>query len=100
MDISQVGRDWNFRRTVWGAGHPKDGSGKRMPLSICVPATATRGRTIDDTPGLAASNPSPVVGTVGRVETIQLFSPPMSGQLSPGSPRTIAFEDLGDSSVP
>ena len=46
--------------------------------------------------------PSPVVGAVdlpavGRVETIQLFSPPMSGQLSPGSPRTVAFED---SSVP
>ena len=24
----------------------------------------------------------------------------MSGQLSPGSPRTVAFEDLGDSLVP
>ena len=105
VDISQVGRDWDSRRTVWGAGHPKDGSGKRMPLSVCVQATATSGRAIDDTPGLAASDPSPVVGTVdlpavGQVETIQLSSPPMSGQLSPGSPRTIAFEDLGDSSVP
>ena len=46
-----------------------------------------------------------MVGTVdfpavGQVETIQLSSPSMSGQLSPGSPRTVAFEDLGDSSVP
>ena len=37
---------------------------------------------------------------MGRVETIQLSSPPMSGQLSPGSPRMVAFEDLGESSVP
>ena len=86
-------------------GHPKDGSGKRMPLSVCVLAMATSGRAMDDTPGLAASDPSPVVRTVdipavGQVETIQLSSPPMSGQLSPGSPRTVAFEDLGDSSVP
>ena len=98
VDISQVGRDWDSRQTVWGAGHPKDGSGKRMPLSVCVPATATSGRAIDDTPELAASDPSPVVGAA--VETIQLSLPPMSGQLSPGSPRTVAFEDLGDSSVP
>ena len=46
-----------------------------------------------------------MVGTVdipevGRVETFQLSSLPRSGQLSPESPRTIAFEDLGDSSVP
>ena len=34
------------------------------------------------------------------METIQLSSPPRSGQLSPESPPTIAFEDLGDSSVP
>ena len=105
VDISQVSRDWDSRRTVWGVGHPKDGSGKWMPLSICVLATATRSRAIDDTPGLAASDPSPVVGmvdlpAVGWVETIQLSLPPMSGQLSPGSPRTIAFEDLGNSSVP
>ena len=45
-----------------------------------------------------------MVGTVdlpavGWVETIQRSLPPMSGQLSPGSPRMVAFEDLGDSSV-
>ena len=34
------------------------------------------------------------------METIQLSSPPRSGQLSPDSPRTIAFDDMGDSSVP
>ena len=36
----------------------------RMPLSVCVPATATKGRAVDDTPGLAASDPSPVVAAV------------------------------------
>ena len=66
----------------------------------CVPAMATSCRAINDAPGLSASDPSPVVGTVdlpavGRVETIQLSSPPMSGQLSPGSPRKVSFEDLG-----
>ena len=68
--------------------------------SVSLPGPAK-----DDTPGLAASDPSPVVGTVdlpevGWVETIQLSSPPRSGQLSPESPWTIAFENLGDSSVP
>ena len=76
-----------------------------MPLSVCVLATATSGRALNDAPGLSASDPSPVVGVVdipavGRVETIQLSLPPRSGQLSPGSPRMVAFEDLGDSSVP
>ena len=80
-------------------------SGKRMPLPDCVLAMATSGRTIDDTPGLASSDPPPVVGMVDvpaveQVEIIHLSSPPMSGQLSPGSPRTVAFEELGDSSVP
>ena len=83
VDISQVGRAWDSRRTV-----SKGGSGKRMPLSVCVPATTTRGRAIDNAPGLSASDPSPVVGAVdlpavGWVETIQLSSHPMSGQLSP-----------------
>ena len=62
-------------------------------------------RAEDDTLGLAAASPFPVVGTVdipevGRVETISLSSSPRSGQLSPDSPRTIAFEDSLDSSVP
>ena len=105
VDISQVGRDWDSRWTVWGAGHPKDCPGKRMQRSACVPATAMKVRAKDDTPGLAASDPSPVVGTVdipevGWAETIQLSSPPRSGQLSPESPWTIAFEDFGDSSLP
>ena len=82
-----------------GCGAPKGLPGKRMQRSACVPASATKIRAKDDTPGLAATDPSPVVGTVdipevGRVETIQLSSPPRSGQLSPESPRTIAFEDL------
>ena len=100
VDISQVGQAWDSRRTV-----SKGGSGKRMPLSVCIPATTTSGWDLDDAPGLSVPDPSPVVGTVdipavGRVVSVQLSSPPMSGQLSPGSPRTVAFEDLGDSSVP
>ena len=100
VDISQVGLDWDSRRTVRVAGHPKDSTSKRMQPSACVQAPAE-----DDTPGLPAAGPSPVVGTdvipeVGWVETIQLSSPPRSGQLSPDSPRTIAFDDMGDSSVP
>ena len=80
VDISQVGRAWDSRRTV-----SKRGSGKRMPLSVCVPATATSGRDLDDAPGLS-TDPFPVVGGValpamGRVETIQLSSPPRSGHL-------------------
>ena len=76
-----------------------------MPLPACVPATATSGRTINNTPGLASSDPPPVVGMVDvqaveQVEIIHLSSPPMSGQLSAGSPRMVAFEELGDSSVP
>ena len=36
VDISQVGRDWDSRQTVWGAGHPKDSTSKRMqdPLAF------------------------------------------------------------------
>ena len=103
-DISQVGQDWDSRWTVWGAGHQKDSAGKWMQRSARVQASATEVRAEDDTPGLAATGPSLVVGTdaipeVGRVETIQLSSPPRSGQLSPDSPQTIAFDDMGDSSV-
>ena len=55
VDISQVVRAWDSRRTV-----SKGGSGKRMPLSVCVPATAS-GRAMDDAPELSASDPFPVV---------------------------------------
>ena len=64
VDISQVGRDWGSRRTVWGAEHPKDCPGKRMQRSACVPASATKIQAKDDTPGLATADPSQVVGTV------------------------------------
>ena len=48
----------------------------------------------------AGRQASPVVGpvdipVVGQVETVHLSSPPMSGELSPGSLQTIAFEDVG-----
>ena len=41
-DISQVGRVWDSRQTVWGAGHPKDIPGGRMQRSACVQASATK----------------------------------------------------------
>ena len=34
------------------------------------------------------------------MESVRLSSPPLSGQLSPTSPQTVAWENLGDSSVP
>ena len=100
VDISQVGRAWDSRRTV-----SKGGSGKQIPLPMCIPATTTSGRDLDVAPRLSGPDPPPVVGTVGipaveSVESVQLSSPPMSGQLSPASPQTVAWEDLGDSSVP
>ena len=99
-DVSQVGRAWDSGRTV-----SRGGSSKRMPLSMCIPATTTSGRDLDGTPGSSGHDPPPVVGTVAipaveSVEAIKLYSPPLSGQLSPASPQTVAWEDLGDSSVP
>ena len=38
VDISQVGRDWDSRRTVWGAWHSKDIPGGRLQQSACVKA--------------------------------------------------------------
>ena len=37
---------------------------------------------------------------VESVQAVKLSSPPMSGQLSPVSSQTVAWEDMGDSSVP
>ena len=55
VDISHVGRDWDSRRTVWGAGHPKELVGKQMRRSVCLQASATEVRAKDDTPTLFAS---------------------------------------------
>ena len=91
-------------RAVWGAGHLKDIPGSRVQRSACVKALATKVRADDKPPGSEAAGFSPVVGTddipqVGRLEIIQLSSPPDSGQLSPDSPLAVAFEDMLDSSV-
>ena len=87
------------------AGHRKDSPGKQMQRFACVQSSDMEVRANTDTPGLAVTGLFPVVGTVDIpevrwVETIQLSSPPRTGQLSPESPRTIAFENMGDSSVP
>ena len=34
------------------------------------------------------------------METVQPSTPPDSGQMSPDSPQTVAFDDMVDSSVP
>ena len=115
VDVSQVGRAWDSRRTVSSGD-----SGKRMPLPLCIsgveqmsthppavtpiPATITS-RDIDVTPGSSDPVPVPVVGpvTVPVVESVQavkLSSPPLSRQLSPVSSQTVAWEDMGDLSVP
>ena len=56
-------RLWSFSSRS-GMGFPTDSVGWGAgPLPACVPATATSGWAIDDTPGLANSDLSPVVGT-------------------------------------
>ena len=100
VDVSQVGRAWDSRWTV-----SRGSSRKQMPLPLCIPATTTSGRDIDVTLGSSGPDPPPVVGTVAipvveSVEAVKLSSPPLSGQLSPASPQTVAWEDMGDSSVP
>ena len=58
---------------------------------------------MDDLPlGAGAANVTPEVRTddvpqVGRMETVP---PPDLGRLSPDSPRTVAYDDVVDSSVP
>ena len=99
VDVSQVGRAWDSRRTV-----SRGDSGKRMPLPLCIPATITS-RDLEVTPGSSGPDPVPVVETVTvpgeeSVEAVKLSSPPLSGQLSPASPQTVAWEEMGDSSVP
>ena len=96
--------EWYFRRSV-SVGHPKNSTDERMQHSACVQSSAPEVRPKADIQNFSADGPSPVVGSVdipevGRVETIQLSSPPRSGQLSPESPQTVAFGDMGDSSVP
>ena len=81
VDISQVGRAWDSRRTV-----SKGGSGKQMPLPMCILATTTSGWDLDVVPRLSGPDPPSVVGTVGipaECEIRPIFSLSMSGQLSP-----------------
>ena len=102
QELSPV--DWFFRRTV-SMGRPEHGPDGQQQHSAGVQDSAPAVRTRANQPGLSVAGPSPVVGPVarqgvGQVETVHLSSPTMSGQPSPGSPQTIAFEEMGDSSVP
>ena len=85
-------------------GHPEDGPDGQQH-SACVQDSTPAVRPRANKPGSSVAGHSPVVGPVarqgvGQAETVHLSLPTMSGQLSPGSPQTIAFEGMGDSSVP
>ena len=87
QELSPV--DWFFRRTV-SMGHPENVPDGQQQHSSCVQDSGPAVRSRADKPGLSVAGPSPVVGSVvrpvvGQVETVHLSSPPMSGQLSPGS---------------
>ena len=105
VDLSQVGRDWDTRRTVWGARHPKDIPGGRLQQSACVGALSPEVRSSNITPGAGAADLTPVVRPddvpqVGWMEPVQPSTPLDSGRMSPDSPQTVAFDDMVDSSVP
>ena len=52
VDISQVGRAWDSRRTV-----SKGGLGRRIPLPMCIPATTTSCRDLNVVPRLSGPDP-------------------------------------------
>ena len=97
VDISQVCRAWDSRRTV-----SQGGSGKQMPLPLNILATTTSGRELDVVPRPSGSDAARWLEQWkwNSMETVRLSSPPLSGQLSPASPQAVAWECLGDSSVP
>ena len=97
MDISQVCRAWDSRRTV-----SQGGSGKQMPLPLNIPATTISGRELDVVPRPSGSDAARWLEQWkwNSMETVRLSSLPLSGQLSPASPQAVAWECLGNSSVP
>ena len=84
---------------------PENGPDGQQQHSACVQDSTPAVRPRANKPGLSVADLSPVVGPVvmqgvSHAETVHLSAPTMLGQLDPGSPQTIAFEELGDSSVP
>ena len=105
VDPSQVGRDWDTRRTVWGAKHPQDIPGGRLQQSTGVGALSPEVRASDIPPRAGAADLTMMVRSgdgpqVGRMETVPPSTPLDSGWMSPDSPQTVAFGDMADSSVP
>ena len=105
VDPSQVGRDWNTRRTVWGVKHPKDIPGGRLQQFACVRALSPEVRASDIFSWVGATALTTMVRPddvpqVGLMETVQPSTPLDSGRMSPDSPETVAFDDMADSSVP
>ena len=78
-------------------GRPETGPDGQQQLSTCVQDSTK--------PGLSVADLSQVVGPVAmqggnQIKTMHFSAPTMLGQPDPGSPQMIAFEELGDSSVP
>ena len=93
-----------FRRTA-SVGQPENGPDGQQQHSTCVQNSTPAVRPQATKPGLSVADLSPVVGLVvmqgvNQAETVHFSAPTMLGQSDPGSPQTIAFEELGDSSVP
>ena len=86
-------------------GLPEDGPDGQQQHSVYVQDSTLAVRPRVNQPRSSFAGLSVVVGPVvgqgvGPAETVHLPLPTMSGQSSPGSPQTIAFEETGHSSVP
>ena len=90
---------------LWGAGPPPGVPGGDSQQTVHVVDLSPEARISAIPPGVGAVDLTPVnrvveVPAVGRMETVPLTTSPDSGQMSPESPPTVAFEDLSVSSVP
>ena len=75
MNPSQVGRDWDTRRTVWGAKHPQDIPGGQLQQSTGVGALSPEVRASDIPLGAGAADLTMMVRSddgpqVGWMETV------------------------------
>ena len=96
--------DWFFRWKV-SMGRLENGPDGQQQHSTCVQDSTPAVRPRANKPGLSVADLSPVVGPVvmqgvSQAKTVHFSAPTMLGQPDPGSPQMIAFEELGDSSVP
>ena len=92
-------------RCLWDGRRMAQRGSSNTPLVFRIrPRQSGRGPRANK-PGLSVADLSPVVKPVvmlgvSQAETVHFSAPTMLGQSDPGSPQTIAFEELGDSSIP